>query len=256
MGEQPDNDYAALKRRLQGRIVFAVVILAGLLASLAVFDRMNAPEPAPEKSVSAPPASKPSVPAPRPQAQDTIKSEQTRPDAPAEEAVASAPAAAVPEGSATPQGSAPPVGAGEKPLTRPATGRHALMRPPEPAPPPQPPQPPRVDPREPPPSRPATAAGAAPRSPEPAQAVRPLSRAAERPAEKPLALQLGVFSDLANAEELRAKLEKAGIKASIEARVHVGPFATRAEADAARVKLRELGMGDALLLSMKGRKTP
>ena len=252
MGEQPDDDYAALKRRLLGRIVFAVVILAGLLASLAVFDRMNAPGPAPEKTAIASPAPTPAVPAPRPQVTDTIKSEQSRPDAPAEESLASTPAATVPEGSATPQGSAPPAGPGEKPLTRPATGRHALMRSPEAAAPP----PPRADMREPPPARSAAAAGAAPRSPEPAQAVRPLSRATERPAEKPLALQLGVFSDLANAEELRAKLEKAGIKATIEARVSIGPFATRAEADAARAKLRELGIDEALLVGMKGRKAP
>jgi DedD protein len=83
-----------------------------------------------------------------------------------------------------------------------------------------------------------------------------LSQAAERSAEKPFALQLGVFSDLANAEELRAKLEMAGIKASIDARVRVGPFATRAEADAARAKLRELGISEVLLVGMKGRKAP
>ena len=66
---------------------------------------------------------------------------------------------------------------------------------------------------------------------------------------------MGVFSDVANAKELRARLEKAGIRASIEARVQVGPFASKAEADAARVKLRELGIADAMLLSMKGRKS-
>ena len=47
MEAQPE-DHAALKRQLIGRIGFAVVVLAGLLASLAVFDRVNAPEPAPE----------------------------------------------------------------------------------------------------------------------------------------------------------------------------------------------------------------
>jgi DedD protein len=67
---------------------------------------------------------------------------------------------------------------------------------------------------------------------------------------------LGVFSDVANAEELRAKLEKAGIRASIEARVHVGPFASRAEAEAAREKLRQIGISEAVLLGMKGRKSP
>lgn len=238
MSERPEDDYAALKRRLLGRIAFAVVILAGLLTSLAVFDRMNAPEPVPEKRASTPPAPTPAAPAPLPPAADTIKSQQSRFDAPPADAMADAAVVAVPEGSATPQ-----AGQGDKPLTRPATGRHALMRAPEAAVA----SPPRNDQaRGPAPSPPTLVA---PRSAEPA---RPLARVAE----KPFALQLGVFSDIANAEELRARLEKAGIKASIEARVHVGPFATRAEADAARAKLRELGLGDALLLSMKPRKAP
>jgi DedD protein len=250
MDQQPD-DYAALKRRLLGRIAFAVVVLAGLLASLAVFDRMNAPEPVQEKVASKTPTPTPAASVPAAKVPDTIKSEQTRPDSPAEEPVASAPAATVPEVSATPQGAAPTAGPGEKPLTKPATGRHALMRSPDAT---ASSAAPRSAPlREPPPSGQAPAAGGAQRGPQPAPV---LSQAAERSAEKPFALQLGVFSDVANAEELRAKLEKAGIKANIEARVSIGPFATRAEADAARAKLRELGISEALLVGMKGRKAP
>jgi DedD protein len=243
MNEQPD-DYAALKRRLLGRIAFAVVVLAGLLASLAVFDRMNAPEPVPEKrTVAAVQPAEPAVKAatketPSP---DTIKSEVTRPESGAADASTGS---SIPEGTATPQASTPLAPPVEKPLTKPATGRHALMRSPETA----------VAPlaREPQSARAAPSAPPATVAAEPAPPSRPLALAAA----KPFALQLGVFSDLANAEELRAKLEKAGIRASIEARVHVGPFATRAEADAARAKLRELGIADAVLFSMKGRKTP
>lgn len=243
MSDQPDDDYAALKRKLLGRIAFAVVILAGLLASLAAFDRMNAPEPAPEQRASAPQSPAPAVPATVPPASDTIKSQQNRPDVAPPDAVVEAAPVAVPEGSATPQSAAPPVIQAEKPLTRPATGRHALMRAPDVAAAPQP----RSDQaRGPAPSRPVSPA---PRGSEP---TRPLAQGTDRP----FALQVGVFSDLANAEELRARLEMAGIKASIEARVQVGPFATRAEADAARAKLRELGLADTLLLSTKGRKAP
>lgn len=242
MEEQLD-DYAALKRRLLGRIVFAVVVLAGLLASLAVFDRMNAPPPAPEKTSAKPAlAAAPVTPAP-----DLIKSvEQPKPNQP-EGVVAVEPVPAVPETSAAPKGLAPLTAPGEKPLTQPATGRHALMRSPE--------VPARAVPPEP-------VRGALPPSamPTPAQPARAVDSALARPiaatAAKPYALQLGVFSDVANAEELRARLEKAGIRASIEARVQVGPFASKAEADAARVKLRELGIADAMLLSMKGRKSP
>lgn len=228
MNDQPTDDYAALKKQLLGRIAFAVVILAGLLASLAIFDRMNTPEAVPDQRASAPAVAVAVAPVPVPPAIDTIKSQQSRPD----------PLPAVIEEEAVPEGTnaqapVPRPAQAEKPLTRPATSRHALMRAPEPA--------------TAPPLRGDTVRGIAPAPP-----ARPLAQATE----KPYALQIGVFNDVANAEELRAKLEMAGIKASIEARVHVGPFATRAEADAARVKLRELGMGEALLLSMKGRKTP
>lgn len=241
MNEQPD-DYAALKRRLLGRIAFAVVVLVGLLASLAVFDRMNAPEPVPDKpTVAAVRSAEPAFPAAAKPPPDTIKSELTRPESGGADAGAGSP---VPEGSATPQASTPLTNPVEKPLTKPASGRHALMRSPEAAVPSvaRDPKPAKSEPSAPP------AIGAS----GPASPSRPLALATE----KPFALQLGVFSDVANAEELRAKLEKAGIRASIEARVHVGPFATRAEADVARAKLRELGISEAVLFSMKGRKTP
>jgi DedD protein len=62
---------------------------------------------------------------------------------------------------------------------------------------------------------------------------------------------MGVFSNLANAEDLRAKLELHGIPSTIEARVRVGPFATKEEADSARAKLKELGLDGGLLVTMK-----
>jgi cell division protein FtsN len=61
-------------------------------------------------------------------------------------------------------------------------------------------------------------------------------------------LQMGVFTSAANAEELHAKLEKAGIPSYVESRVHVGPFKTQKEADEARRKLKELGLGPGLLI--------
>ena len=231
MEAQPE-DHAALKRQLIGRIGFAVVVLAGLLASLAVFDRVNAPEPAPEK-LAVPPASSP-LPA-----VDTIKSETTRADAGPTGPDATSP---VPEGSATPRFAVPLAESGDKPPTRPATGKHALMRAPDPVVPL-----PRQD-----AARSPAATAPTPQGTRPVQPTRPFAQTAERP----FALQLGVFSDVANAEELRAKLEKAGIRASIEARVHVGPFAARAEAEAAREKLRQIGISEAVLLGMKGRKSP
>jgi DedD protein len=61
-------------------------------------------------------------------------------------------------------------------------------------------------------------------------------------------VQVGVFSNHANAEELASKLQAAGIPVQIESRVQVGPFATRAEADAARAKLKSMGIDDGLLV--------
>lgn len=67
------------------------------------------------------------------------------------------------------------------------------------------------------------------------------------------ALQAGVFADPRRAEELQARLVEAGIPATIEARVQVGPFKTRAEANAARAKLNALGI-ESVLLPPKGAK--
>ncbi len=242
MDEQLD-DYGALKRRLLGRIVFAVVVLAGLLASLAVFDRVNAPPP-PEK-----PHAKPSTPPPAAVAAlpDLIKSVEPPKDDKSPAVTTPEAAPTVPESSAAPKGLSPLTAPGEKPLTPPASGRHALMRSAElPAPRPALPESTKGG---------ASQSAAGLSTPSPARAVASAeARPATPTAAKPFALQLGVFSDVANAEELRARLEKAGIRASIEARVQVGPFASKAEADAARAKLKELGIADAMLLSLKGRK--
>ena len=80
-----------------------------------------------------------------------------------------------------------------------------------------------------------------------ASASRPVTQAVERR----YALQMGVFGNMANAEDLRAKLAANGIPATIEARVSVGPFRTRQEVDAARAKLKQLGLDDGLLLTIK-----
>lgn len=60
-------------------------------------------------------------------------------------------------------------------------------------------------------------------------------------------LQAGVFASAQRAEELHAKLTLNGIPSTMEARVQVGPFKTKAEADAAREKLKALGIDSVLL---------
>ena len=100
-----------------------------------------------------------------------------------------------------------------------------------------------------PPSRDKLAAAARPESAVPARAESPVAPDGE----PQHALQVGVFGNVANAEELRAKLERNGIPSSIsiEARVQVGPFRTPEGADAARAKLKELGLDGGLPVTIK-----
>jgi len=219
----------ALKRRLLNRIAVAAVVMMGLLGSLAIFDALNAPKPPLATTV----ATLPLAPA------------VTEPAAPAAEAPQAEPAAAakaaeetVPETTASP--GAPPLQPlpPEQRLTRPASSRPASMRPVEPVPPAGSPAA-RPDPGR----ELAHAHGALQRAP----ASRPITQSVERQ----YALQMGVFGNLANAEDLRAKLELHGIPSSIEARVHAGPFKTREEVAVARAKLKELGLDDGLLVTLK-----
>jgi len=224
----PENDEGDLRRRLLRRAAVAGVLIAALLGVLAVFDSLNAPPPkklasAPSAVVPAPEAAKPPEAAQPPEAAAPAAAPTdlaaAQPSAPAEQEMSDSP---------TPTPMKP-----ERPLTKPARARDTMMRPSEPV---------------------------AAKSPEPtaqlarlphvgAPASRPLTRAAEMV--RHFVLQLGVFSNTANAEELRAKLELNGIPSQIEARVRVGPFKTRREAEAARVKLRELGMEPGVLLAVK-----
>lgn len=83
-------------------------------------------------------------------------------------------------------------------------------------------------------------------SPSTTPATPPAVTAAATPAKpaapKAFEVQLGVFSSMENAKQLQAKLAEHGIPSHTETRVQVGPFKTRAEADAAREKLKALGI--------------
>lgn len=231
----------ALKRRLLSRIAIAAVMVVALLGSLAVFDAIYAPgRPASGKVAVLPPRSEaPAAPEPVKEPPDAVASAETKPES---AVVAKAEQETVPERTAS--AAAPPLQplpaetAAARPLTRPASGRPVSIRPSEPVPsvalPAASPEP-------------ARELARSQNAPRPAPASRPISGAGERQ----FALQMGVFGNLANAEDLRAKLELHGIPSSIEARVHVGPFRTREEVDAARAKLKQLGLDGGLLVSMR-----
>ncbi|KAF0101447.1 MAG: hypothetical protein FD142_1607 [bacterium] len=119
-----------------------------------------------------------------------------------------------------------------------------------PAPPAQPeapPPPPKVSNLPSPPSpaptppRPPAAAPGAPAAKAPATPAPPPAQAEPVPAGKGFVVQLGVFSNPDNARELVERLAKQGIRAQLEARVHLGPFRNRQEAEKAQVEMRRLG---------------
>lgn len=238
-----ESDEEALKKRLIRRMAVAGVLIVILLGGLAVFDALNE-QPVTEKTAALPPK-EPEPPAEEPKAEE-------KPEAPAEEKAAekeaedketkveaAADAKAEPERTATPTTSVPGGKAG-RPLTPPAHARPATVRPSEPVAGGQRPDPARaLAGRKP-------AEGAVARH---APASRPLSQAGD--ANRTFVLQLGVFNNVANAEELRAKLEQNGIPSQIEARVQLGPFQTRQEAETMREKLRALGMETGLLMAVR-----
>jgi DedD protein len=227
-----------LKRRLLGRMAVAGGIVVVLLVGLMIVDQSGRPQP------EIPPVAHISPAPPEAPAADAGATA----DKPAEETVVADKGNAVSDSDTT---AAPPLDASAKPLTAPAEARPASLRP----------SPPAVvargtEPAQSVPARPPVAV--APHAP----ASHPLSQPAGVPvqsaqvAEAPgtsrqFVVQMGVFNNVANAEELRAKLELAGIPAQIEARVKVGPFATREDAEAARKKLASLGLDPGYLTATR-----
>lgn len=108
------------------------------------------------------------------------------------------------------------------------------------------------------PARPA----AAPAEPEQAKPAEASREARPPPAVLPpsgaarlfsgFLLQAGVFSSAQRAEELYARLNQSGVRATLETRVQVGPFRTRQEAEAAQAKLKQLGV-ETIIVPPKGK---
>jgi len=261
--EQSRDDEQALRRRLLLRVGLAGAVMAGLVAGLLIFDALvvkperpvvdktahvvaPATEEKPAGDAGPITAAEPEKAAPEPALPDAVKP------------VAGTEAAAEPERSSAPEGTMPPTKP-ERPLTVPARPQMAMIRPSAPV---------MI---LPPLAAKEIAGNAAPTMARSAQTQAkvadttakaaavsakaaavaatppPVTQALE--AARRFLVQVGVFSSLANAEELRAKLELAGVPAQIEARVQVGPFATRQEAEQARDKLKQLGIEPGLVMA-------
>lgn len=229
------NDLSDIKRKLAWRMGIAGLMIVGLLGGLALFDYTSSrvesepaavhytePVPVAKKTVTQPvtpvePASEPKEEkkeaAPEASAAPVDKS-APKIDLPSRPEVAAQPALPKATQPAMRTGSGSAATASAKPVeTRAVSGVVAPMRS-EPAPSaPPPPSPPRLF--------------------------------------SGFAVQAGVFSDPRRAEELHARLTLEGIPSTIEARVQAGPFKSKEEAEAARVKMKALGI-DAVMLMPKG----
>lgn len=254
MNEQSTQDMEdegeLTRQRLLRRIAMAGVLIVALVASLALFDAVfvSPPDPEAEATPEVPVAS---VSVPPLEERGFDKPEDKTQDAPAEAAPepASAPPVesqentqAQPVPAAQVPGTAKPAVKG-KPETKPITQSES-----------------KVAAKQVPSVPEGTAAPSVPPPPQPPAAramPAPMpATSAPKPA-KPLApgqgylVQMGVFSNIANAEDLKGRLDKAGIPAHIEARVQVGPFKNKAEAEAAQKKLAEMGLSGLLLSPRK-----
>lgn len=107
------------------------------------------------------------------------------------------------------------------------------------------------------PATPSAAASSAKSATTPTKAVEPaLAAASSAPAAARYVVQVGAFTDPQKIRDLRAKLERVGLKSYAQAvqtsegqrtRVRVGPFATKAEAEKAAAKIKSLDLPAALL---------
>ena len=229
------DDTAEIKHKLAMRMLFAGVMIVALLGGLALFDYYSAQ---PEPEVTAPPQFTEPVPVAKKMVTQPVTPPVAAPEvvAPTETKPVEPEATSAPVDKHAPRVDAPPppvVAAQPSVPRKPAAPVHSAS--------------------------PVSTEASAPPTPTPPapseSAVSPTTPAV--PTSPRLfsgyALQAGVFADPRRAEELQARLVEAGIPATIEARVQVGPFKTRAEANAARAKLNALGI-ESVLLPPKGAK--
>lgn len=229
------DDTAEIKHKLAMRMLFAGVMIVALLGGLALFDYYSAQ---PEPEVTAPPQFTEPVPVAKKMVTQPVTPPVAAPEAaaPAETKPVEPEATSAPVDKHAPRVDAPPppvVAAQPSVPRKPAAPVHSAS--------------------------PVSTEASAPPTPTPPapseSAVSPTTPAVPTPPRlfSGYALQAGVFADPRRAEELQARLVEAGIPATIEARVQVGPFKTRAEANAARAKLNALGI-ESVLLPPKGAK--
>lgn len=242
--KEASADVSDIKRKLAWRMGLAGLMIVALLGGLALFDYMG------EQGVTEPSAPPPQFNEPVPVAKKLVTQPVTpvepAPEAPKDEKKVSEPeSTSAPADKSAPRLEPPPrpevaaqpvLPRASQPAARPVA---AVSQPAPPAP-----------------AKPAEAKSAAPVAIAPAP-IQPQPQPQIQLAPPRLfsgyALQAGVFADPRRAEELHARLVLEGIPSTIEARVQVGPFKSREEAEAARAKMKALGI-EAVMLLPKGAK--
>ena len=244
---QPESVEVMRKRAKHRLIGSAVLVLIGVVGFPLLFDTQPRPIPvdipieipgkgtvkplavpaAPTATAPAPAAATPAAPADKVAAASSL--------APKEEILASKPAPA-------PAVSAP---AAAKPEVKPEPKAEA-----KPAPKPEPKPAAKPEPK------PVANADAARASALLNGSTPPAAKPAAAEADGRFVVQVGAFSDVTKAREARLKVEKAGLKTYTQVaetkdgkriRVRVGPFASKAEAEKAAVKIKTLDLPAAIL---------
>lgn len=232
---KPAAEAEARKNRLLVRVGFAGLLILILLAALALFESFTRPTAPPPplaqqapSPITPPPAVQPgspplvAEPAQEPAAEKAAEVPPAKLPAPPSEVRKADQPRAEPEGTAPPSTAPRAAEARREALAARQAAPHTAV--------------------------PAKRAEELPAPPVILQTPRPSPTIAAG-----YVVQMGVFTNLANAEQLRAKLTLEGIPSQIEARVIVGPFMTRQEAVAAQAKLKATGLDAGMLISYKSR---
>ncbi len=236
------SELSDIKRKLAWRMGFAGLMIMALLGGLAMFDYLSAQR---DTEPSAPQFNEP-VPVSKKTVTQPVTPAEPIPDVAKEEKKESEP-----ESSAAPvDKSAPVVDIPPRPeVAAQPVLPHAFRSGGKPASSSQP----AVGSAKPAESKATPVSSPSTRSEPHVAAIQPQAQPSPPRLFSGYALQAGVFSDPRRAEELHAKLTLEGIPSTIEARVQVGPFKSKQEAEAAREKMKSLGI-DTVMLPPKGVK--
>jgi DedD protein len=238
---QPES-VEALRRRARHRLIgAAVLVLLAVIGFPLLFDTQPRPI-AVDIPIEIPDRAK-VKPLPVPP-QSHVQGAVTTPDSPAR--VAAAPADAASQGTAAPAASGKPAARAQNRDAGPVVDAPKSAAPAQQA------------------KAETTAAKPAPDTAKPVQAadggrvqpVREDKPGKAQEADGRFVVQVGAFADAGKARETRLRVEKAGLKTYTHVaetrdgrriRVRVGPFATRAEADKAASRIKELDLPAAIL---------